>query len=39
MMKLPDGFDALARLPLPLFLAVAPVLAAAGLVPLGWHVL
>ena len=39
MFKMLDGFFALAKLPFPVFLAVALVLAAAGLVPLGWHVL
>ena len=39
MFKLLDGPFALAKLPLPVFLTVAPVLAVAVLVPLGWHVL
>ncbi len=39
MFRLLDGRFALAKLPPPVFLAIALVLAAAGLVPLGRHVL
>ena len=39
MFRLLDGLFALAKLPFPVFLAFALVLAAAGLVPIGWHVL
>ncbi len=39
MSKPLDGPFAPAKLPPPVFLAFALVLAAAGLVPIGWHVL
>ena len=39
MFKFLGGPFALAKLPFPVLLAFALVLAAAGLVPIGWHVL
>ena len=39
MFKPLDGLFAPAKLPPPVFLSFALVLAAAGLVPIGWHVL
>lgn len=38
MTRLLEGLLSLGRLPLPAFLMLAPILGAASLIPIGWHV-